>query len=71
MVSKAGQQFVCGCCKDAFDESLAVVDDQLGPVCPSCFKDIRAALAWMKKAGFVRPVNTNDLNPTNKKRILS
>lgn len=59
---KAGQLFICVCCRDETPESEAAYDDDLdGPVCQMCRKDMGKAQAWLK-AFRIHPVTQTKHN---------
>jgi hypothetical protein len=69
-MTKAGDLFVCVCCKDSYPSDEATPDAQYGgPVCPECRRNSSWATAFLKKAGIVRPFSTNDIDEDNLKRF--
>lgn len=71
MNTKAGEAFRCACCNEERDQSEAVLDPELGPVCESCRRHIRNGLAWLKQCiGPIRPMTRNDINDSNYKRFM-
>lgn len=58
-MSKAGEQFVCACCKDSFDIDSSKWDSDIhGPVCEDCANLMMKAVAYLKFAK-VTPVATS------------
>lgn len=69
-MSKAGELFICACCREEHEVNEASFDDQCnGPVCESCRTSFIKGLAWLKHEGIDRPVDTGDVNQTNHNRL--
>ena len=69
-MSKAGDRFLCVCCREDSDSDEASYDDQYGgPVCDCCRRNSRDSVAWLKHAGIDRPITTDDVNVKNYNRL--
>jgi len=69
-MSKAGDLFVCVCCKEEHDSEQHSYDEQCsGPVCEECRTSFIKGLAWLKHCGIDRGVSTDDITEQNYNRL--
>ena len=67
----ADEGFICVCCKETKGCNEASIDTLLnGRVCYFCKTNLNWAGAWLKKAGFTRPVAQGDINAHNYRRFV-
>jgi queuine/archaeosine tRNA-ribosyltransferase len=69
-MSKAGELFVCSCCKEEHEIDQHSYDEQCGgPVCDTCRRYFIKALAYLKHEGINRGVTTDDVTEENINRL--
>lgn len=69
-MSKAGELFICVCCKEQHEIDEHSYDEQCGgPVCEGCRKSFIKVQAWLKHSGIDRGITTDDVNQHNYNRL--